>query len=54
VTPLERRLTLSGASAVNVATMIGTGRFVTIPLLLRTMGRSASDAGMVHRSLAAI
>jgi amino acid transporter len=36
--PLERRLGLGGATAVNVLAMIGVGPFVTIPLLLRTMG----------------
>src|SRR6478672_10289457 len=36
--PLDRRLTLGGATAVNVLAMIGVGPFVTIPLLLRTMG----------------
>jgi amino acid transporter len=35
---LERRLGLGGATAVNVLAMIGVGPFVTIPLLLRTMG----------------
>ena len=35
---LDRRLTLGGARAVNVLAMIGVGPFVTIPLLLRTMG----------------
>src|SRR5499427_8390958 len=35
---LERRLGLDGATAVNVLAMIGVGPFVTIPLLLRTMG----------------
>src|SRR5579871_3436270 len=35
---LDRRLTLGGAAAVNVLAMIGVGPFVTIPLLLRTMG----------------
>jgi amino acid transporter len=35
---LDRRLTLGGATAVNVLAMIGVGPFVTIPLLLRTMG----------------
>ena len=36
--PLQRRLGLGGATAVNVLAMIGVGPFVTIPLLLRTMG----------------
>jgi amino acid transporter len=36
--PLDRRLGLGGATAVNVLAMIGVGPFVTIPLLLRTMG----------------
>src|SRR3954466_3481905 len=35
---LDRRLGLAGATAVNVLAMIGVGPFVTIPLLLRTMG----------------
>jgi amino acid transporter len=35
---LDRRLALSGATAVNVLAMIGVGPFVTIPLLLRAMG----------------
>src|SRR5256885_10315930 len=35
---LDRRLSLSGAVAVNVLGMIGVGPFVTIPLLLRAMG----------------
>ncbi len=35
---LDRRLTLGGSTAVNVLAMIGVGPFVTIPLLLRTMG----------------
>ena len=35
---LDRRLTLGGATAVNVLAMIGVGPFVTIPLLLRAMG----------------
>src|SRR6478736_5716108 len=36
--PLDRRLTLGGATAVNVLAMIGVGPFVTIPLLLGAMG----------------
>ena len=36
--PLERRLGIGGATAVNVLAMIGVGPFITIPLLLRTMG----------------
>ncbi len=36
--PLARRLGLGGATAVNVLAMIGVGPFVTIPLLLKTMG----------------
>ena len=36
--PLDRRLGLGGATAVNMLAMIGVGPFVTIPLLLRTMG----------------
>src|ERR1041384_1176169 len=35
---LERRLGAGGATAVNVLAMIGVGPFVTIPLLLNTMG----------------
>src|SRR2546423_2200307 len=35
---LERRLGVAGATAVNVLAMIGVGPFVTIPLLLQTMG----------------
>lgn len=35
---LDRRLKLGSATAVNVLAMIGVGPFVTIPLLLRTMG----------------
>ncbi len=35
---LERRLGVGGGTAVNVLAMIGVGPFVTIPLLLRTMG----------------
>ncbi|HXD75869.1 MAG TPA: amino acid permease, partial [Vicinamibacterales bacterium] len=35
---LERRLGFGGATAVNILAMIGVGPFVTIPLLLKTMG----------------
>src|ERR1043166_9356784 len=38
VEQLERRLGISGATAVNVLAMIGVGPFVTIPFLLRAMG----------------
>jgi amino acid transporter len=38
VDQLERRLGIGGATAVNVLAMIGVGPFVTIPLLLATMG----------------
>ena len=37
-TDLERRLGFGGATAVNILAMIGVGPFVTIPLLLKTMG----------------
>src|SRR6266849_341923 len=36
--PLERRLGFAAATAINVLAMIGVGPFVTIPLLLATMG----------------
>ena len=36
--PLERRLGFGSSTAVNVLAMIGVGPFVTIPLLLNTMG----------------
>ena len=42
---LDRRLTLGGATAVNVLAMIGVGPFVTIPLLLRTMGGPQAMVG---------
>src|SRR5438270_9096626 len=42
---LDRRLSLSGAVAVNVLAMIGVGPFVTIPLLLRAMGGPQAMAG---------
>src|SRR3954463_4347808 len=42
---LERRLGPGGATAVNVLAMIGVGPFVTIPLLLGTMGGPQAMVG---------
>jgi amino acid transporter len=51
---LERRLGLGGATAVNVLAMIGVGPFVTIPLLLRTMGGPQAMLGWFVGAVVAI
>ena len=51
---LERRLGLAGATAVNVLAMIGVGPFVTIPLLLRTMGGPQAMLGWFVGALIAL
>jgi amino acid transporter len=51
---LERRLGLAGSTAVNVVAMIGVGPFVTIPLLLRTMGGPQAMAGWFIGAIIAV
>ena len=43
--PLERRLTLFPATALNMANMIGVGPFITIPLLMSALGGPQSLLG---------
>lgn len=43
--PLERRLTLLPATALNMANMIGVGPFITIPLLMSALGGPQSLLG---------
>ena len=50
---LERRLGLGGAVSVNVLAMIGVGPFVTIPLLLQTMGGPQAMLGWILGALLA-
>ncbi|HTH48314.1 MAG TPA: APC family permease [Candidatus Limnocylindria bacterium] len=45
VPPLERRLTLFPATALNMANMIGVGPFITIPLLMSALGGPQSLLG---------
>src|SRR6478672_2099365 len=52
--PLDRRLTLGGATAVNVLAMIGVGPFVTIPLLLRAMGGPQAMLGWFIGAIVAL
>src|SRR5579864_174861 len=52
--PLDRGLTLGGATAVNVLAMIGVGPFVTIPLLLRTMGGPQAMLGWLIGAVVAL
>jgi len=51
---LERRLGAAGATAVNVLAMIGVGPFVTIPLLLRTMGGPQAMLGWFIGAIVAL
>src|SRR5438067_11113110 len=51
---LERRLGVSGATAVNVLAMIGVGPFVTIPLLLRAMGGPQAMLGWFIGAIVAL
>jgi amino acid transporter len=51
---LERRLRLGGATAVNVLAMIGVGPFVTIPLLLKTMGGPQAMLGWFIGAIVAL
>jgi amino acid transporter len=51
---LERRLGPAGATAVNVLAMIGVGPFVTIPLLLRTMGGPQAMLGWFIGAIVAL
>lgn len=43
--PLERRLTVFPATALNMANMIGVGPFITIPLLMSALGGPQSLLG---------
>ena len=43
--PLERRLTLFPATALNMANMLGAGPFITIPLLMSALGGPQSLLG---------
>src|ERR1043166_4414058 len=54
VEQLERRLGISGATAVNVLAMIGVGPFVTIPFLLRAMGGPQAMMGWFIGAVVAI
>ena len=51
---LERRLGIGGATAVNVLAMIGIGPFVTIPLLLATMGGPQAMLGWFVGAIVAL
>src|SRR5436190_2914664 len=51
---LERRLGVAGATAVNVLAMIGVGPFITIPLLLATMGGPQAMLGWFIGALVAL
>src|SRR5258708_40250022 len=51
---MERRLGLSGATAVNVLAMIGVGPFITIPLLLRAMGGPQAIIGWLLGAVIAV
>jgi amino acid transporter len=51
---LERRLGVAGGTAVNVLAMIGVGPFVTIPLLLRTMGGPQAMLGWFIGAIVAL
>ncbi len=51
---LERRLGVSGATAVNVLAMVGVGPFVTIPLLLKTMGGPQAMLGWFIGAIVAL
>jgi amino acid transporter len=51
---LERRLGIGGATAVNVLAMIGVGPFVTIPLLLKTMGGPQAMLGWFIGAIVAL
>src|SRR5437868_1389297 len=51
---LERRLGVAGATAVNVLAMIGVGPFVTIPLLLNTMGGPQAMLGWFIGAIVAL
>jgi amino acid transporter len=51
---LERRLGFGGATAVNVLAMIGIGPFVTIPLILQTMGGPQAMLGWFVGAIVAL
>jgi amino acid transporter len=51
---LERRLGLPAATTINVLTMIGAGPFITIPLLLRTMGGPQAMLGWIVGAVIAL
>jgi amino acid transporter len=51
---LERRLGFAAATMVNVLTMIGAGPFITIPLLLQTMGGPQAMLGWITGAIIAI
>ena len=44
---LHRRLNLLQASALNMANMVGSGPFITIPLILGAMGGPQAMIGWV-------
>ncbi len=52
--PLQRHLGLIGATAVNVLAMIGVGPFITIPLLLTTMGGPQAMLGWLVGAVVAV
>ena len=53
-TTLERRLGVGSATMVNMLTMIGAGPFITIPLLMQTMGGPQAMIGWITGAIIAI
>ena len=51
---LDRSLTLRGAIAINMLDMIGVGPFITLPLLLGTMGGPQAMLGWICGALLAL
>lgn len=51
---LERRLGLLNATSINMSNMIGSGIFVTLPLMLRAMGGPRALLGWVAGAVIAL
>ncbi len=51
---LDRHLGLRGALAANIVTMVGCGPFITIPLLLKTMGGPQAMLGWIVGAVVAV
>jgi basic amino acid/polyamine antiporter, APA family len=51
---LERRVTLFGATTLNMIDMIGVGPFITIPLIIAAMGGPQAMLGWIFGALLAI